>query len=107
MNNNSNSNFRYARSDIILKIKIHRRKEEKAVEFKTKLGYNPVDLIMSREGVVIMIILKPFSDIKMIEQYLVLGKRPDMYLPDHILAVEIDEKGNIDRKKKEEERKIK
>ena len=38
--------------------------------------------------------MKPFPNVKMIKQYYVLGKRIDLYLPDHKLAIEIDEKGH-------------
>ena len=43
----------------------------------------------------------------MIEQYFVLDKRIDLYLPDPKLSIEVDEKGHIDThtKKKEEEQK--
>ena len=49
LDNNSNSNFRYVRSDIIFKIIMHCRKTQKAVKFKTQLGFNPINLIMSEE----------------------------------------------------------
>ena len=38
------------------------------------------------------------------EQYFVLGKRIDLYLPDNKLAIEVDEKGHIDRKKRKRRR---
>ena len=90
----SNSNFRYARSDIILKIIMHYRETQKAVEFKTKLGFNLINLIMPKEGSMTTIIIKSFPGVKMIEQYFVLGKKIDLYLPDHKLAIEVDEKIN-------------
>ena len=75
LENDSNFiNFRYVRSDIILKIIMCCRKTEKAVEFKTKLGFNPINLIMSKEKSMTTIIMKSFPSIKMIEQYFILGK---------------------------------
>ena len=76
------------------------RKTEKAVEFKTKLGFNPINLIMSKEEAVTTIIMKSFVGVKMIEQCPVLSKKIDLYIPDHKLATEIDEKRHIDSKKK-------
>ena len=82
LDNGSNSNFRYACSDVILKIIMHCRKTGKSVEFKTKLGFNPINL-MSKEESMTTIIMKSFPGVKMIEQYTVLSKRIDLYLPDH------------------------
>ena len=63
---------------------------------------------MSKEGSLTTIMMKSFPGIRMIEQHFVLGERIDLYLLDHKLAIEVDEKGHIDRKKeKEEERKNK
>ena len=61
---------------------------------------------MYKEGRVTAIIMKSFTRVKLIEQYFFGGKRIDLYLPDHKLAIEIDEKDHMDRKEdKEEERK--
>ena len=77
---------------------MHYRETQKAVEFKTKLGFNLINLIMPKEGSMTTIIIKSFPGVKMIEQYFVLGKKIDLYLPDHKLAIEVDEK--INQKKK-------
>ena len=68
MNNNSNSNFRYAHSDIILKILMHCGKTKKAVELKTKSGFSFINLIMSIEESMATIIMKSFPGGKMIAQ---------------------------------------
>ena len=60
---NSNFSFRCASSDIILKINMYYRKTEKANKFKTKLGFNPINL-MSKEESVTATIIKSFPDIK-------------------------------------------
>ena len=103
MDNDSNSNFRYARSDIISKIIIYCRKTQKTDECKTELGFNPISLIIPRKGSMTTIIMKSSPGVKMIEQYFILGKSVNLYLPDHKLAIEVNEKGNIDRKKEKEE----
>ena len=54
---------------------------------------------MSKEESVATIIMKQFPGLKIIEWYSVLGKRIDLY---HKLALEIDEEGHMDRKKKKE-----
>ena len=105
MENDSNSNFSYARSDIILKIIMHFIKTKKAVEFKTKLGFNLINLIMSREESVTTIIMKSFPSVKLIEQYSVLGKRIDLYIPDHKLAIVVDEKGQKKKRKRRRDKK--
>ena len=62
---------------------------------------------MSKEESVTAIIMKSFPGVKIIEQYSVLGKRIDLYLPDHQLAIEFDKKGHMEEKKeKERENKI-
>ena len=48
--------------------------------------------------------MKSFAGVQIIEQHFVLGKRIDLYLPDHKLAIEIDEKRNMDRKKKKKKK---
>ena len=45
------------------------RKTEKAVEFKTKLGFNPINLIMLKEELVETVIMKSFPGEKMTQQY--------------------------------------
>ena len=49
LDNDSNFNFRYAGSDIIFKMIMHCRKTHKAVEFKIKFGFNPINLMMPEE----------------------------------------------------------
>ena len=50
---------------------------------------------MYKEEPVTTIIMKSCSRVKLIEQYSFLGKRIDLYLPDHKLAIEIDEKDHM------------
>ena len=52
---------------------------------------------MSKEESVTTVIMKSVPGVKMIEQYSVLAERINVYLPDHQLAIEIDEKGHMDR----------
>lgn len=60
---------------------------------------------MTKEEAVRTIIMKSFPGVKTIEQYYVSGKRIDPHLPDHELAIEINEKGHVDRDEKEEKKK--
>ena len=57
LDNDSNFNFTYARSGIILEIITHCRKTKKAVEFKTKLRFDPINLIMSKGKSMTIIII--------------------------------------------------
>ena len=100
LDNNSNSDFKYTCSDIISKIIMNCRKKEKAVEFKTKFGFNLINLILSREGSAIKIIIKPLPGVKMIEQYFIFDKRTDLHLSNPKLSIEVDEKGHIDKNKR-------
>ena len=59
---------------------------------------------MSREEFIDKVIIKSFPGIKMKEQYFVLGKRTDLYLPDHKLVIEFDGKGHMGRKNEKEEK---
>ena len=64
-----------------------------AVEFKTKLGFNPFDPI-KRKGQSVLTIFP--SEGKLLQHY-VLGYKIDLYLLKHKLAMEIDVKGHKDR----------
>ena len=80
------------------------RKTQKADECKTELGFNPINLITPRKGSMTTIIMKSSPGVKTIEQYFISGKSVNLYLPDHKLAIEVNEKGNIDRKKRKRRR---
>ena len=69
------------------------------IEFRTKLGFNQHDFIMTKEQSVLTGMLKIFAREKILLQYSVLHYRTDLYFPEHKLPIEIDEKGHKDRDK--------
>ena len=68
-----------------------------SINFKTRLGFNQQDLIMTPEQSILTKIRSIFPNEKIIFQHCVLGYRIDAYFPKQELAVEIDEKGHQDR----------
>ena len=70
-----------------------------AVEFKTKLGFNPHDPIMRKEQAALTKIMKVFASEKILLQHYVLGYRTDLYFLKHKLAIETDEKRHKNRNK--------
>ena len=75
----------------------------KAIEFRSKLGFNHFDITLKEEQEIIIRILKSFPGIKMIQQYFVLNNKYkiDLYLPDYRVAIEIDKKGHIDKERRQ------
>ena len=55
------------------------------------------DIIITKEDSVILKIMKVFAKEKMKLQHSVLNYYIDVYFPKYRLAVEIDEKGHLDR----------
>ena len=83
-----------------------KRKEEKKIDdFRIKLGFGLHDLIMSKEESITTKISKLFKKSKIRLQHNVLNYYIDLYFVEHKLAVEIDEKGHLDRKEEEEQEK--
>ena len=70
-----------------------------AVEFKTKLGFNPYDPIIIKEQSVLTKIIKVFESEEILLQHYVLQYRIDLHFLKHQLAIELDEKGHKDRNK--------
>ena len=66
-----------------------------AVNFKTKLGFNQYDPIMTQEQSILSKIVTLFAAEKVILPHNVLGYRIDAYFPEHKLAIEVDEQGHI------------
>ena len=65
-----------------------------AIEFKTKLGFNQHDLIMTKEQSVSTKIMKAFSNEETLPQHSALSYKINLYFSEHKLAIEIDEKGH-------------
>ena len=82
-----------------------------AIKFRSDLGVNQINLILKQEQSIVIPLLKTFSAEKIKLQHKILKNeriRSDMYFSEHDFAVEIDEKGHIDRnQKKENERQTK
>ena len=77
-----------------------------AIGFRSKLGFNQTDLIMTKEQSVLIKVMKVFCSEEILLQHFVLNRKIDLYFPRHKLAIEVDEKGHKDRDKcKEIERK--
>ena len=67
------------------------------VNFRTRLGFNQQDPIMTQEQSVLSKIVTLFSAEKIILQHDVLSYRIDAYFPKYKLAIEIDEQGHNHR----------
>ena len=72
----------------------------KAIEFRSKLGINQHDIILTKEQSVIPKIIKRFSNEKALPQHSVLSYKIDF--PEHKLVIEVDEKEHTDRDEKNE-----
>ena len=68
-----------------------------AVNFKTRLGFNHHDPIMTQEQSILTKIRSILPNETITFQYHVLNYRIDAYLAKHKLAIEIDELGHVDR----------
>ena len=68
-----------------------------AVDFKTKLGFDEYDPIITQEQSILSKIKTIFSAEKILLQHNVLGYRIDEYFPEYKLAIEIDELGHSTR----------
>ena len=68
-----------------------------SISFKTRLGFNNQDPIMTQEQSVLTKIKEAFSTEELIFRHCVLGYRIDAYFPKHKPAIEVDEKGHQDR----------
>ena len=64
----------------------------KAIEFRSKLGFNQYDITLTKEQSVLKSIMDVFEGENMQAQYSVLGYRIDVYFHDYKLAIEVDEK---------------
>ena len=69
----------------------------RAVNFKTKLGFNQHDLIMTQEQSLLSKIVTLFVAEEIILQHNVLGYRNDAYFSKYKLAIEVDEQGHKGR----------
>ena len=73
------------------------RRTTPAANFRTRLGFNQHDPIMTQEQSILSKIVTIFAVEEIILQHNVLGYRIDAYFPKYKLAIEIDEQGHNDR----------
>ena len=107
------SKYKYARSNLMEKIikncrevkksndgKNRMKKEEQRKKFRVLLGFKEND-IMNREEYTEQV----FTNEKLKPQHFVLNKYYiDLYFPEHKLAVEVDEKGHLDKNEDEDKK---
>ena len=68
-----------------------------AHKFRTRLGFKPYDVILTKDQSMLTKIMSSFEGENMETQYKVLSYRIDLYFHDYKLAIEIDGNGHSDR----------
>ena len=68
-----------------------------AVNFRTRLGFNHHDPMMTQEQSILSKIVTIFAAEEIMLQHNVLGYRIDAYFPKYRLVIEVDEQGHNDR----------
>ena len=115
------SEFKYARSDIIEKIIKNCRgvkksndgisrmkKEEQRENFRILLGFKENDIMNREQYTITSQIEQVFANEKVKPQHFVLNRYYiDLYFPEHKLAVEVDEKAHLDRNEDEDSKREK
>ena len=84
------SNRRFLRSDLALKIIMNCRTDE-SCDLKKNLGFKLHDVMNTKEQTVLESIKDAFEGEDMQTQYSVLGYRIDLYFHKHKLAIEVDD----------------
>ena len=102
----------YVRNDLMSRITKNCIREKgrgkKIDDFRIKLGFKPNDIPLSKEHGITTKKPKLFKKEKIRLQHKILNYYIDLYFIEYKLAIEIDEKDHLDRKKeKEQERKNK
>ena len=78
------------------------RSRKKIGYFRSKLGFKLHDITISKEGPVTTKTIKTFLIQKTIPRHFVLSYQIDLYFPENKLAIEVDEKGYIERDENKE-----
>ena len=86
----------YSLDDIMTPIIMH-CKAPKEIDFKSELGFNHFDLIMTKEQSVLTKTMKVFAVEKIMPQYSTFAYTIHLYFLGHKLAIEIDENGHKSR----------
>ena len=96
----------YVHEEILISIMMQKRlSNPEIIKFRSDLGFNQINLILTKEQSVVIPLWKPFSAEKIKLQHKALEKervRTDMYFSEQKFAVEVDEKGHIGRNQNEE-----
>ena len=87
---------KFLREDLAIQVILDCRTTP-AVNFRTRLGFNQRDPIMTQEQSILTKIRSMFPNETIKFQYHVLNYKIDAYLPKHKLAIEIDELGHVHR----------
>ena len=82
-------------------------KTVKAGEFKSKLGFNQLDPIMTKQQSTGLRLRKSFPNKEIIEYFSTLSYLIDYYFPKCKLAIEVDEIGHKDRDQTKENKRQK
>ena len=72
-------------------------KRTKPDEFRAKFETDQRDPILTKEQSIGSKIVKAFPKAKIIKQFFILNEKIDFYLARHILAIEVDKLGHLDR----------
>ena len=96
----------YTKKEIVLAIIIQRRlSNPKLIHFRSKLGFNQMNIVLKKEQSVLTLLLTVFSREKIVLQHKPLRNgsvRTDMYFPELRLVIEVDENGHTGRNDDEE-----
>ena len=88
----------YVHEDILIPIITQSRlPDSKTIKFRSDLGFNQINLILTKEKSVKKSIIDAFKGEDIRIQYIVLGYKINLYFYEHKLAIEIDELGHNDR----------
>ena len=88
----------YVHEDILIPIIMQSRlSDSKTIKFRTDLGFNQINLILTKEKSVKKSIIDAFKGEDIRIQNTVLSYRIDLYFYEYKLAMEVDELGHNDR----------
>ena len=92
---NNQPNRRILRNDLALKVIMDCRTDE-SCNLGKKLGFNPIDIINTKEQTTFRAMKDTFEGENMESQYSVLGYRIGLYFLNYKLAITVDELGHSD-----------
>ena len=72
-----------------------RERRKKLDDFRSKLGFGLHDKTINKEESVTTKIIKTLPNETKLPQHFVLSYQIDFYFPEHKLAIEVDEKGQL------------